>query len=245
MQRQDDRHARFRHRARPGAQGGRTPAWPAKRSPIPEACVGIVEGPEARQCRHGCLQHLAALALASFLATRQEVAVLASFTRLGPSDSDTSTHVDSTGVEWSGPNYPHCAEWSPAADAFEFSDAFVLKVDLPGISLDDIEIHTGPALLTIKGERTLEAMVPTEERRTIERGFGRFSRAFALPDSVDRRNIVVTLHAGVLVIRLPKRDGESHLDSGEALVTAGDDEPATFCEWCGAEYPLPGERRNG
>jgi HSP20 family protein len=165
---------------------------------------------------------------------------LTSFTRLGPSDVTVSAHFASSGSAWSAPNCPHCAEWSPAIDAFEYSDAVVLKVDLPGISLEDVEIHTGPSLLTIRGERALEAVSPTEEGRMIERGFGRFRRAFALPESVDRQEIAVTLHAGVLEIRLPKRgDKPRHPEPSEAANPVGGSEPVTHCEWCGAEYPLP------
>jgi HSP20 family protein len=99
------------------------------------------------------------------------------------------------------------ADWIPTVDINEFEDKFQLYVDVPGVDPKDVEITLENGVLTISGERFLQAEKADENivRRRAERGTGRFYRRFILPESVDAEKVKATNHFGVLEILIPKQ----------------------------------------
>ena len=96
------------------------------------------------------------------------------------------------------------AVWAPRTDLSETEDAYLINLDLPGLTKEDVEISFHDGTLIISGERQHEE---TEEDRTfvrVERSYGRFYRAFTLPQTADTENIEATFGDGVLNIRVPK-----------------------------------------
>jgi len=96
--------------------------------------------------------------------------------------------------------------WSPAVDIYETENDLVLKADVPGIELKDIEVRVENQTLTIKGERTLEKEENTKGYHRIERSYGGFVRSFAVPPSVDTEKVAAEYKNGVLSINLPKKE---------------------------------------
>ncbi|MDH3990689.1 MAG: Hsp20/alpha crystallin family protein, partial [Gammaproteobacteria bacterium] len=94
------------------------------------------------------------------------------------------------------------ADWIPSVDINEFDDKFQLYVDVPGVDPKDVEITLDSGVLTITGERFMQAEKDTESvmRRRTERGSGRFYRRFILPDTVDAERVKATDRHGVLEI---------------------------------------------
>lgn len=99
--------------------------------------------------------------------------------------------------------------WTPPVDLYETPTDFVLTAELPGLSRDQIEIRAEAGRITIRGERSgdLGKEVPCEQYHRVERGHGRFSRAFALPEPIDVDGISADLTDGVLTITIPKAVG--------------------------------------
>jgi HSP20 family protein len=99
------------------------------------------------------------------------------------------------------------ADWVPSVDINEFEDKFQLYVDLPGIDPKDVEITLESGVLTITGERFIQAEKADENivRRRTERGSGRFYRRFVLPESVDADKVKAVDRHGVLEIVIPKQ----------------------------------------
>lgn len=99
------------------------------------------------------------------------------------------------------------ADWIPTVDINEFEDKFQLYVDVPGVDPKDVEITLENGVLSISGERFLQAEKADENivRRRAERGTGRFYRRFILPESVDADKVRATNHHGVLEILIPKQ----------------------------------------
>ena len=60
--------------------------------------------------------------------------------------------------------------------------------------------------LTISGQRKLDSEVKEEQYHRIERSYGRFSRSFTLPPTVDTGAIAAEYKNGVLTVRLPLRE---------------------------------------
>lgn len=111
-----------------------------------------------------------------------------------------STFVPRNGT--SGANGTRAA-FAPAVDVFEDGEAFVVQAELPGMTLEDVNVGVENDLLTLAGERKSER----EDGHAIrERWYGAFSRSFKLPRTVDVEKIDATLKDGVLTVRLPKRE---------------------------------------
>ena len=94
--------------------------------------------------------------------------------------------------------------WQPAVDVFEDATKIVLVADLPGVEEKDLELSVDKNILTVKGGRKPGGLADDVKRR-LERAQGNFSRAFALPQSVDMDNIRAELKSGVLTLTLTKK----------------------------------------
>jgi HSP20 family protein len=97
-------------------------------------------------------------------------------------------------------------EWKPLMDVVETKDGISLKVELPGIKQEDINISLEENTLTVKGERKHEAEVNEEGYSRVERSYGMFQRSVLLPQTVDADRVKATYKDGVLAIQLPKKE---------------------------------------
>jgi HSP20 family protein len=93
----------------------------------------------------------------------------------------------------------------PAVDVYEDAQKLVLKLEVPGIRREDLDIHVEGRTLTVKGERKFESEEKEENFHRIERRFGSFVRSFTLPSTVDTEQVTATSQDGVLSISLAKK----------------------------------------
>lgn len=96
--------------------------------------------------------------------------------------------------------------WTPPVDLYETSGAFIMSVEVPGLSREQIEIHAEESRIIVRGDRS-SGQVPCEHYHRVERGHGRFSRAFTLPEPIDVEAVSADLKDGVLTVTLPKAGG--------------------------------------
>ncbi len=96
--------------------------------------------------------------------------------------------------------------WAPALDVEETEDAFTLYIELPGVSIEDVDVSLEENVLTIEGERRFYEQRQDDAFRRVERAFGRFHRAVRLPDRVDPEHVNATHRDGVLTIEVPKAE---------------------------------------
>jgi HSP20 family protein len=91
--------------------------------------------------------------------------------------------------------------FTPAADVHETADEYLVKVDLPGVKSEDVNVEVTDNVLSISGSR-----VPAETggAQLIERPYGSFARSFTLPQGVDADSIEAGYTGGVLELRIPK-----------------------------------------
>lgn len=95
--------------------------------------------------------------------------------------------------------------WTPAADLYETDDEFVLDLEMPGFSHDDIEVTVERGILTVSGQRTAEEEQGNRHTYHVrERSYDRFSRSFSLPHSVNADEVQARFENGILNVRLPK-----------------------------------------
>lgn len=98
------------------------------------------------------------------------------------------------------------ATWMPPVDIYETEDAFVLEVELPGVTKDDVDIEFVENRLILRGAHRPKPEVKEEHYRRRERAYGRFERVFLLPTLIDRDKVTAQFQQGVLMLRLPKSE---------------------------------------
>jgi HSP20 family protein len=97
--------------------------------------------------------------------------------------------------------------WVPAVDIFETAGKqFVIKAELPEMKREAIAVTVEQGILTISGERVPTGDVPKDAYRRVERAYGKFSRQFTLPRSVDVSKVAAEYKDGVLTVTLPMRE---------------------------------------
>jgi HSP20 family protein len=97
--------------------------------------------------------------------------------------------------------------WSPAADVYETGEGFVVLIDLPGLSPDDVEIHVDGDHLVVRGERRPFDKTRPESFHRIERSYGTFTRTFHLSAEVDPDRVEAQFRDGLLRLELPRLRG--------------------------------------
>jgi HSP20 family protein len=93
----------------------------------------------------------------------------------------------------------------PPVDIYEDAQALTLKLEVPGVKQEDLDIRVENQTLTVKGERKFESDQKEENFHRIERRYGSFVRTFTLPQTIDTGAVKAGYDAGVLTITLAKR----------------------------------------
>lgn len=88
-------------------------------------------------------------------------------------------------------------------DLIETGDEFVIRVDLPGIDRDEIELHAAPNFFLLRCEKLPEEPLSNDCLR-VERSFGEIQRLMPLPATADVTRVTASYKLGVLEVRLPK-----------------------------------------
>lgn len=95
--------------------------------------------------------------------------------------------------------------FAPPVDIVETAGAYELRAELPGFAPGEVNIEVDKGVLSVTGERSIKEEKEGESYRRVERSYGRFSRSFSLPDTVNAEAISADMEHGVLTVTLPKR----------------------------------------
>ena len=89
-------------------------------------------------------------------------------------------------------------------DAWRDGDTFHVEFDLPGVSLDAIDLDVERNVVTVKAERPpRDDQDGAGEPLAAERPRGVFSRQLVLGDNLDTEHITASYAAGVLSLDIP------------------------------------------
>jgi len=104
--------------------------------------------------------------------------------------------------------------WRPAIDIEENNGNLMVKVEIPGMSKEDIKVSVKDNLLTISGERKRENESKDKTFYRVERCYGQFRRMIRLPAEVDADKVKAAYKDGVLHVTLPKPESmkPKHID---------------------------------
>lgn len=95
--------------------------------------------------------------------------------------------------------------FAPAADVYEDGSVLKLRLEVPGVEPNDVEITLEGSILTVKGERKLPDGESPDRYLAVESSYGPFYRSFVLPNTVDPGSLKADYVNGVLEISMNKR----------------------------------------
>jgi HSP20 family protein len=98
------------------------------------------------------------------------------------------------------------AEWAPAVDVIEDDKEYLIKVELPEVHKDDVNVTVENGTLTITGERKAEKEEKNRKFHRVERFYGRFERSFSVPTDADETKVNAEFKDGVLRVHLAKSE---------------------------------------
>jgi len=91
-------------------------------------------------------------------------------------------------------------------DVYQTPQEIIIKSAVAGVKPEDIDISIVNDMVTVKGQRSQEETVKSDDYFYQECYWGRFSRSVILPVEVDSDRINASLKNGILTIRMPKLD---------------------------------------
>ena len=106
--------------------------------------------------------------------------------------------------------------YSPAADAYfdERTRELVARFELPGVTLEEIELLVDRRELVVRGERSF-ATAEGRVYQQVEMDYGPFERRVRITVDVDPEATTATYEAGILEVRLaldPRGSGARRID---------------------------------
>jgi HSP20 family protein len=104
------------------------------------------------------------------------------------------------------------ANWIPNVDILESPEMLIVKVELPGVRIDDLTLNVTSGDITIEGDKRRPEGSAPARFQLAERSFGPFRRVIQLSAPVNTRQARATLKNGLLRIcfpKVPNRRGEA------------------------------------
>lgn len=96
--------------------------------------------------------------------------------------------------------------WEPSLDFSENPKEYVVRLEVPGMNRDDLDVNLDGNLLTLSGKRELHRQEKGEDFLWEEREEGRFMRTLRLPGAVQDGKIDAVYNDGILTVKLPKAE---------------------------------------
>jgi len=103
------------------------------------------------------------------------------------------------GNDWS-------TDLSPMVDVSETDDALQVRMDVPGLKAEEINIEVSGNTLRVSGEHKEEKDEKGKTFHRMERRCGTFARTLTLPSTVKESEVSAESADGVLTITLPKTE---------------------------------------
>ena len=91
-------------------------------------------------------------------------------------------------------------------DLSETNQHVEVRMDVPGMKTEDIEVKLGGGLLTVSGQRREEQEQKGRTFHRVERRVGSFSRTITLPCPVNEENVEARYRDGVLTVTMRKSE---------------------------------------
>lgn len=97
---------------------------------------------------------------------------------------------------------------NPKVDIIDKKKSVVVKAEIPGMEVDDLDISLNGQYLTLSGNKKHEVNKSKDDYYHVESSYGSFSRTVQLPAEVDQSDVDASYKRGVLKIELKKNKPE-------------------------------------
>lgn len=98
------------------------------------------------------------------------------------------------------------ADWfAPRSEASAMADYYEIKVELPGVTAEDVDVTVHDNSLTVRGEKQSEHEEAGRDFFFSEREYGAFQRTFRLPPDAASDKIDAEFKDGVLSLKIAKQ----------------------------------------
>lgn len=94
--------------------------------------------------------------------------------------------------------------WYPSADVYQTPEGWLVKVELAGVSAEDIEIEIQGNVLSIVGTRRDKSCAAGVSYHQMEITYSRFEKVLKFPASIEGASIEHNFDNGLLIINLWK-----------------------------------------
>ena len=98
----------------------------------------------------------------------------------------------------------------PAAEIQDSPDAIKLRMELPGIEPNDLDVQVSAEAVSVRGERKSEIKSDDRGIHRSEFRYGSFQRVIPLPSRVQNQQVQAEFKNGVLCLTLPKAEEEKN-----------------------------------
>jgi HSP20 family protein len=95
---------------------------------------------------------------------------------------------------------------APRADILEGDADYIIRMDVPGVNREDLEVEIDGETLTVSAERDLAPAEGYRRLRAERRDKVRYRRSFELGRGIDRESVAANFADGVLTLTLPKNE---------------------------------------
>ena len=104
----------------------------------------------------------------------------------------------------------------PAAEIHETEDHYTVRLEIPGVAHDSIDVKASDRSLSVSAERRNPPAQEADEAGAVadntllsEFRYGNWSRSFRFAHSLDRDQLRATYRDGILTIEAPKTDNRT------------------------------------
>ena len=97
-------------------------------------------------------------------------------------------------------------DYVPAADIREDEKSYIINMDVPGLTKEDLNVSLDKHFLSISGEKKSENEESDRKYHLVERNYGSFKRSFRLPEDIDANQISAKVENGILSVSIEKAE---------------------------------------
>lgn len=103
---------------------------------------------------------------------------------------------------------PFAPSWVPVADVYDSPEAYLIELEVPGLTRADIDLRVKGRELSVRGERHPGGGRSAAFHR-LERRYGPFARSFRFDTDIDAEQVKAEIKNGLLSLTVPKTEPRS------------------------------------
>ncbi|MEH2148881.1 Hsp20/alpha crystallin family protein [Nostoc sp.] len=100
--------------------------------------------------------------------------------------------------------------WVPAVELSDNGSELLLKVEIPGVERQDLDVQVTQDAVSIAGEHRYKKHSESNAKVHSEFRYGKFTRIIPLPTKVQNQKVKADLKDGILILTLPKLEQEQN-----------------------------------